>query len=153
MITIWGIVYPNCFVSEEIKLPGQIALPCSRIERTIEFEPPRVVRNSLEYHALGGQPLRIINRKIYHQKSETLTGAIHIATNKIFIHLGIYFYPLNDAKKLKKVTEKIMNYFSDFLDILGIKSHSEPTTVTLKRIGRHTGSHSEGEKINIPVPH
>ena len=31
------------------------------------------------------------------------------------------------------------------LDILGVNSHSEPTT-TLKRVDQHTGSHSEGGK-------
>jgi len=53
-----------------------------------------------------------IDREIYHRKSETLTGATDIATNKIYIHLGKSFYPSNNAKKLKKVTEKIMNYFN-----------------------------------------
>jgi len=28
------------------------------------------------------------------------------------MHLDISFYPSNNAKKLKKVTEKIMNYFN-----------------------------------------
>jgi len=41
-----------------------------------------------------------------------LTGAIHIATNKIFIHLVISFYPSNNANKLKGVIEKIINYFN-----------------------------------------
>jgi len=69
------------------------------------------------------------------------------------MHLGVSFYPLNNAKKLKKATEKIMNHFNpasvfiefsyiffcDFLGILGLKNHPEPTT--LKRVDRHTGSH------------
>jgi len=52
------------------------------------------------------------NQETQHRKSETLTGATHIATNKIFIPFGISFYPPNNAKNLKKVTEKIMNYFN-----------------------------------------
>jgi len=32
--------------------------------------------------------------------------------NGIFMHFGVSFYPLNNAKKLKKATEKIMNYFN-----------------------------------------
>jgi len=53
-----------------------------------------------------------IDREIYHRKSEKLTGATDIAKNKIFIHLGISFYPSNNAKKLKKVTEKMIDYFN-----------------------------------------
>jgi len=51
-----------------------------------------------------------IDQEIYHRNSETLTGATGIATNKEFIHLRVSFYPSNNAKKLKKVTEKITNY-------------------------------------------
>jgi len=52
-----------------------------------------------------------INREIYHRKSETFTRTTHTAadnkvpTLKITVvnkHSGIYFYPLNNAKKKKK---------------------------------------------------
>jgi len=52
-----------------------------------------------------------IDREIYHWKKRNLTGATHIAMNGIFMHLGVSCYPLNNAKKLKKATEKITNYF------------------------------------------
>jgi len=45
-------------------------------------------------------------------KKRNLTGATHIAMNGVFMQLGVSFYPLNNAKKLKKATEKIMNYFT-----------------------------------------
>jgi len=50
-----------------------------------------------------------IDREIYHRESETFTGATPIGTNnKDFKHssIPVSFYPLNNAKKLKKMTEK-----------------------------------------------
>jgi len=49
-----------------------------------------------------------INWGIYHRESETFTGATPIGTsNEDFKHssMPVSFYPLNNAKKLKKMTK------------------------------------------------
>ena len=89
-------------------------------------------------HALGGQPFRIPSTlEIYHRKNEranlfnnmipcfwreTLPDTIDrnlgrdspptLQRTTKSLHTGISFYPLNNAKKLKKMTENIKNYFN-----------------------------------------
>jgi len=73
-------------------------------------QPPcfgSLLRKPLEYHT--GTMRFAVNPFGYHRESETFTGATPIGTNnEDFKHSSIpgSFYPLNNANKLKKMTEK-----------------------------------------------
>ena len=61
-----------------------------------------------------------------------------------FLHTGISFYPLNNAKKLKKMTEKIKNYFnpsSFFLWIFGLKTYPMEGNFVVGKINIRHWSH------------
>jgi len=84
-------------------------IPCSRIERTIEFEPPQSCNlgKPLEYHALAGQPFRIPSiEKFTTKKAKNLDmGNPHRNKQNIYPPWHI-FLSLKQCKEIEKKLQK-----------------------------------------------
>jgi len=112
-ITLYIRSCPRVFTrSHFIASPYQGVLPVTRATPLLLGLLYHIIRNERTFRipcAWRSTLSDTIDGEIYHRESETFTGATPIGTNNQdfkYSSIPVSFHPLNNAKKLKEMTEK-----------------------------------------------